>query len=53
MAISRMFMMILSMCLDLSRLNIVCNAKAFEHIMKDASNKLEPVIFVLTGLLSD
>lgn len=29
------------------------NTEAFEHIFKDASNKLVPVIFVLTGLLFD
>lgn len=53
MAISRMFMIILNICLDLSCLHRIYNSEAFEHIIKDASNKLEPVIFVLTGLLSD
>lgn len=30
-----------------------CNTEALERIMKDVSNKLVPVIFVLTGLLFD
>lgn len=30
-----------------------CNIEAFEHIMKDVSNKLVPVIIVFTGLLFD
>lgn len=30
-----------------------CNTEAFERILNDVSNKLGPVIFVLTGLLFD